>query len=718
MVSIIQGATKKPVSSQRLANIFANSPQYEGYLYIGYPIIGSPDGPFSIDALWLSPQHGAVIFDLVEGRDINPEFKQYQDNIANKMASKFQSRDALMIGRTLGVEVSVVTFAPIVPCANQLSDGYYYVCNENSLSATLAKLVWPNNHLYHELVSVVQAISTIRKGRKKRNVARPDSRGAKLKRLEESIANLDNLQGRAVIETVEGVQRIRGLAGSGKTIVLALKAAYLHAQHPEWKIAVTFNTRSLKGQFRQLINTFVIEQTNEEPDWENLQIIHAWGSPGGGDNNGLYFSFCSMHGLSYYDWGGAKASFGRQAAFDGACSQALSECKISRPKYDAILVDEAQDFPPSFLKLCYELLSNEKRLVYAYDELQTLSSRSLPGPEEIFGKKPDGTPCVTFQAKQAGKPLQDLILEKCYRNSRPVLATAHALGFGIYRNPDPETKTGLVQMFNHSDLWQEVGYEIVEGELSEGKGVTLARTPESSPEFLENHSSFDDLIQFRTFNNSAEQADYLVNSILMNLKQDELRSDDIIVINPDPLTTRNEVGPIRKLLYTHRINTHIAGVDVSPDVFFHTDIESIAFTGIFRAKGNEAGMVYIINAQDCYSSFGNMATVRNQLFTAMTRSKAWVRVLGIGPGMERLTEEYQRVKNNSFQLKFQYPTEDQREKLTIVHRDMSREERQQLKRKKTDLSELLTAIESGKVYLEDFGDEQITRIRTLFGKED
>ena len=63
-----------------------------------------------------------------------------------------------------------------------------------------------------------------------------------------------------MIETVEGVQRIRGLAGSGKTVVLALKAAYLHAQHPEWKIAVTFNTRSLKGQLRQLINTFILNK--------------------------------------------------------------------------------------------------------------------------------------------------------------------------------------------------------------------------------------------------------------------------------------------------------------------------------------------------------------------------------------------------------------------------------------------------------------------------
>ena len=38
--------------------------------------------------------------------------------------------------------------------------------------------------------------------------------------LENSIAALDRSQSKAVIETVDGVQRIRGLAGSGKTIVL------------------------------------------------------------------------------------------------------------------------------------------------------------------------------------------------------------------------------------------------------------------------------------------------------------------------------------------------------------------------------------------------------------------------------------------------------------------------------------------------------------------
>ena len=48
------------------------------------------------------------------------------------------------------------------------------------------------------------------------------------------------------------------------------------------------------------------------------------------------------------------------------------------------LVDEAQVFSPYFLQLCYNMLKKPYRLVYAYDELQNLSSQSLPSPEQIF----------------------------------------------------------------------------------------------------------------------------------------------------------------------------------------------------------------------------------------------------------------------------------------------------------------------------------------------
>ena len=61
---------------------------------------------------------------------------------------------------------------------------------------------------------------------------------------------------KAAFEIPEGPQRIRGLAGSGKTVVLALKAAYLHSQHPDWNIAVTFYTRSLSQQYKDMITNF------------------------------------------------------------------------------------------------------------------------------------------------------------------------------------------------------------------------------------------------------------------------------------------------------------------------------------------------------------------------------------------------------------------------------------------------------------------------------
>ena len=689
---------------------------YNGYLYIGYPIIGTVAGAYPIDALWISKEKGIVIFNLIEGKD-TCSYEETQDDCANKVEAKLKGYKELTIKRQLMVDINVVTFAPAITTLDTGAEEYY-LCNEASLREVLDSFQWKNNEYYQELVSVLQAVSTIRKGHRKRDVLKTESRGAKLKNLEESIANLDNHQSRAVIETVEGVQRIRGLAGSGKTIVLALKAAYLHAQHPDWKIVVTFNTRSLKGQFRQLINTFYIEQANEEPDWNNLQIIHAWGASGANDQIGLYYTFCSLHNIEYMDYRTARERFGRNDTFGKACEKALSDTETYKPQYDVVLVDEAQDFSPSFLRMCFELLKDPKRLVYAYDELQNLSSQSLPAPKELFGSYSDGRPRVQFAAHEAGQPQQDIILEKCYRNSRPALVTAHALGFGIYRDQVQLIETGLVQMFEQSSLWQDIGYYVLEGVLEDGKHVVLGRTTESSPKFLEQHSSIDDLLLFKEFSTTEEQNVWVANEIEKNLKNDELRPDDIIVINPDPLTTRNAVAPIRATLYEKGISSHTAGVDTSPDIFFSSDDESIAFTGIYRAKGNEAAMVYVINAQSCFESPIEIAKIRNQLFTAITRSKAWVRVVGVGEGMHGLLAEYKRVKDHAFVLDFTYPTTEQRKYLNIVNRDMSDAEKSKVKRTKNNLSTLISDLESGQVYFEDLGIEQIEKLRGLINRQE
>jgi superfamily I DNA and RNA helicase len=704
MIDVISGTTTKPASSKRLAETLQAGPNLKGTLYVGYPILGTPDGAFPVDAILLSPDYGLVAFDIVEGRDVG-DYQGRQDNLYSKLQAKLLQYPALVNKRQLITKIQPVTFAPAVSAEN-LGNDDYPVFSNGEIVDYIADIVWDQRASFPALAAAIQALSNIRKGRRRRDLQRADSRGAKLQKLNDSIANLDVDQGAAVVETVEGVQRIRGLAGSGKTIVLALKVAYLHAQHPDWKIAVTFNTRSLKGQFERLINTFVIEQTNEEPDWQNIDIVHSWGSPSA--SAGMYYKFVKAHGLTYYDFQSARNSFGVEKEFSGACDKAINEAKEIKPKYDAILVDEAQDLPSSFLQLCYLFLKVPKRLVYAYDELQSLTNVSLLPPEELFGKDQEGQPLVSFSIPKVGDPRQDIILERCYRNSRPILVTAHALGFGIYREPG-----GLIQIFDQSNLWSDVGYRVTNGELADGKRVTLARTDDTSPRFLEAHSPVDDLIVFQKFDDSEQQDDWLVEHIKNNISNDELSPDDIIVINPDPLKTRKAVAAARSKLFQIGINSSLAGVSSSPDVFFENDL--VTFTGIFRAKGNEAAMVYVINAQDCFDAFmpAALTLARNQLFTAITRSKAWVRVLGVGQRMQTLIQEYERIKAHNYTLNFVYPDAERRKELKIINRDMTAAERSKVTKSLKDITNILQAIEDGDVKLEDLPLKVRQRLKRL-----
>lgn len=692
MLNVIWGsAREKPESSKSLADELSSIEGLTGYLYLGYPVIGSPTGPMKFDALLVSDKAGLVGFDLIEGLDLG-DFQSRQDDIASMLDVRLKPYAGLKDRRNLKFDIRVVTYAPAKSVVPVVEDPYF-IANHDSLKETIGEFDWPcDDNVFKQLLAAVQVVTSIRAGKLKREPQKPHSRGARLKRVEESIANLDQHQSQAVIETVEGVQRIRGLAGSGKTIVLALKVAYLHSQNPDWRIAVTFNTRSLKEQFKRLINNFTIEQTGTEPDWENIDILNAWGAPGDKERDGIYHKYCRVQEIDFFDFNGAKRTFGEGKEFAGACGEALKAKPDPTPLYDLLLVDEAQDLPAEFLQLCFHFLHEPKRLVYAYDELQSLTGSSVLPPEELFGSDEEGNPRVLLNTEEGATPKQDIILEKCYRNSRPLLATAHALGFGVYR------EKGLVQFFDQDNLWLDVGYAVEDGALRGGESVTLARTPDSSPAFLEDHSPLEDLIQFHRFDNAKEQTDFLVKSIIHDIREEELRPEDIVVINPNPLSTQREVGPARRLLFSEgAINSELAGVSTSADVFAKSG--SVTFTGIFRAKGNEAGMVYIINAQDSFSGWNKGATalVRNRLFTAITRAKAWVRVLGVGPGMNGLINEWNALRKHDYKLKFRYPTPEEKQELRLINKELSGPKRAKYKKLEMQRDLLLQAAERGDI---------------------
>jgi hypothetical protein len=84
MIETVWGSTDKPVASAQLAEILSAQAGLTGTLYIGYPIIGTPEGSFPIDALLASPTKGLVLINLVEGRTL-PDYAQLQDDAYNKM---------------------------------------------------------------------------------------------------------------------------------------------------------------------------------------------------------------------------------------------------------------------------------------------------------------------------------------------------------------------------------------------------------------------------------------------------------------------------------------------------------------------------------------------------------------------------------------------------------------------------------------------------------
>lgn len=663
-----------------------------GTLYIGYPLLSALDGRLQIDALLTCEEFGVVAFDLSgQGDRPDGEWSDSLEKLHNDMfvglETKLKEHRELRSGRRLAFDIRTVTLAPRrpdTPVADEVT-----VVTPTDLLNTLEGGQCLDRALLQHVNAAIQTTSTMKPRKKRSNVARTESRGAVMKIIESQIANLDRWQKTAAIEYPDGPQRIRGLAGSGKTIVLAQKAALLHARHPDWQIVVTFNTRSLYQQFQALIRRFHFELTRDDPDWSKLRVMHAWGSAA---MTGVYAEIARANGRAVRDFTYAKEKFGSGQAFRGICKELLQEVPVENgvQLFDLMLIDEAQDLPQEFFQLVYGAVKAPKRIVWAYDELQNLGEYSMPSAEIIFGTDSAGRPRVKLQDRR-DQPRQDIILPVCYRNTPWALTVAHGLGFGVYR---PE---GVVQMFDDVGLWREIGYEVVDGALEHGRSVVLRRRGDASPTFFDQLLKPDDAVSVRLFDSAVDECEWVAQEIKRNLDEDELEPDDILIIVADPLAVKSRGAAMMRALQKAEVGAHIAGVTSSRDVMFLDD--SVAITSIYRAKGNEAPMVYLIGAETCFGGW-DLSRKRNIFFTAITRSRAWVRVCGVGPMMQGLQTEIAAVRENGFQLRFKYPTEEAIRTMKRIHRDRSNEEVAAINRDVEGAERLLSMIENGEIALD------------------
>jgi superfamily I DNA and RNA helicase len=326
--------------------------------------------------------------------------------------------------------------------------------------------------------------------------------------------------------------------------------------------------------------------------------------------------------------------------------------------------------------------------------------------QELFGTDRNGRPLVTLR-NQADKPKEDIVLPICYRNTPWALATAHALGFGIYR---PQ---GLVQMFEEPSIWPRIGYEVVRGALELGSPVTVRRSPDSYPAYFTELLNPDDAIQCGVFATAEEQYAALAEAIWKNIHEDELESTDILVVLPSAYTSKKTGAAVMSALAKKKIPAHLAGVTTSRDEIFHPN--SVAVTHIFRAKGNEAPMVYIVNTEFCQIGF-ELSRKRNILFTGITRSRCWIRLFGVGEQMAMLKAEVDQIRMQNFELAFTYPDRDQLKRLAHVHRDMTSEERSSWEKKISTVSDVVRAVMDGDLPLEALPQDVREQLAALSGK--
>ena len=643
MLEITRGRTNNPVVTDELVEVLRPL-SLDGSLYVGFPILATADVPITVDALLVTKQNGLVVFSFSESPPDSPmdlttwhTLSRQQDHLFMAVENDLRQHSELLERRSLRIEVHAITLIPrgtIVP--DNIDGGYAAIHDLPELLTTFDPL---EEKYFRPLQAALQRVTTIKPTKRRATVISDESYGAVLKSMEKEIANLDQWQKRAAMECPDGEQRIRGLAGSGKTIVLALKAAYLHAYYPDWVIGVSFFSRSLYQQFGDLIRRFSYAHSNDEPNWDNLRILHAWG---GRNRPGVYSQIATHCGITPRNLIYGRERYGRDREFEGVCSELWSAVEATEPEpiFDVMLIDEAQDCPAPFFKLVHKFTRSPKRVVWAYDELQNLSEDRVPSIEDQFGTNSQGLPNVNL----ADTASQDIVLPICYRNTPWALTLAHGLGLGTART------SGLVQSFDDMLLWSQIGYRLIDGQFQEGEVVTLERSADSYPEYFKKNITPEDAVSSHVFHDVLEQARWIAGNIKINLEEDELDPDDILIVLPNALSSRREAQVIIDALWQQGINAHLVGVGNSQDEVFQQN--SVAIAHIYRSKGNEAPMVYVANAQHCVAGPG-LITRRNTLFTAITRSKAWVRICGWGPDMWELQAEIEAIKNNDYRAPVQ-----------------------------------------------------------------
>jgi hypothetical protein len=170
-----------------------------------------------------------------------------------------------------------------------------------------------------------------------------------------TLAVMDMHQEQIARSLGEGHRIIRGVAGSGKTLILAFRAEYL-ARGATRPVLILCYANGIAGRLEDAMQARGVEHRVQVLTFHGwcYRMLRTYGIPAPSERD-------------YPDYAT------RLAASVSEVVKAVDQGHIPMEQYDAVLIDEAHDFEPQWLALAARMVNpRTKALMVVYDDIQAI----------------------------------------------------------------------------------------------------------------------------------------------------------------------------------------------------------------------------------------------------------------------------------------------------------------------------------------------------------
>lgn len=310
-----------------------------------------------------------------------------------------------------------------------------------------------------------------------------------LEKVKKNIILFDGEQTRFIYKDFDNKTiTIQGLSGTGKTELLLHKLKEIYLIEDNAKIYFTCHSVALANILKERVPSFFnFMKVEKQIEWNSkLWVSHAWGSRNY-PNSGFYSYLCHFYRAPFSQWS-------RSTTYNDIFTSLLHHINSLDDgdfeyALDYILIDERQDFPDVFFKLCEKIA--RKKVYIAGDIFQDI-----------------------FENTEKTELKVDIVLNRCYRTDPRTLMFAHAIGLGLFDK----------KKFNwfSDEYWNSIGYQI---ERFENREIHFSREPIRRFETF-NTGDYDSVV----FQNSTHTSQVVKIIKDLQSKHTGLKPDDVAII--------------------------------------------------------------------------------------------------------------------------------------------------------------------------------------------